>query len=248
MVTASLATLPDRVEMLRSAVDSLLPQVDRLHVNLNGHKRRPQFLKHEKIKVYHHDNSMGDLAKFYNLERVRGYIFTCDDDLIYPDDHVQRLVAKIEMYERQYPVTVHGAIKKPPPLSSYYGDTLVDGKKYRFHWAFENREDVFIDTGGTGCMAWHSDTMRVSYRILKNMMPKIAGELGCEPSDLINMADIWFKWFCGSRKIVCVSHPEKYFIHLDPPDTIWKQFCYEKDGRFFHDRYQTALWNYIHKK
>ncbi|WP_422824221.1 glycosyltransferase [Xenorhabdus thailandensis] len=39
-----------------------------------------------------------------------GYLFTLDDDLIYPPDYIEKLIEKIEKYERNVFICVHGNI------------------------------------------------------------------------------------------------------------------------------------------
>ncbi len=64
MVTAQIATIPDRIKLLEITVKSLLPQVDQLNVMLNGWNHEPS-IRDNKISYYHLDNSKGDAAKFY---------------------------------------------------------------------------------------------------------------------------------------------------------------------------------------
>lgn len=248
MISAHMATLPDRVEMMEKAVMSIYDQVDELVIALNGHKEIPDVCRLDKIKYYELDNSMGDLAKFYDVAYYQGYIFTIDDDLIYPPDYVETYIKKIDQYHQ--PVTVHGAIKEDPPIESYYGSTRrVNGEKVRKHWSVENYKDTVIDTGGTGCMGWHSSDLQVNYDEIVTNMPVISEALGCKPYNLVNMGDIWFKWFVirQGKKIICIEHEKDYFVHLFPKNTIYGAFCYWKDQQFYHDKWQTALWNYIHK-
>src|ERR1035437_5903791 len=75
-ITAQIASLPARVEMLKQTVASLRPQVHKIFVALNGYDFTPEFLK--EGEYIHLDNSTGDAAKFYGVENLNGYIFLCD--------------------------------------------------------------------------------------------------------------------------------------------------------------------------
>lgn len=251
MITAQMATLPEREKHLYKVVNSILPQVDRLYIMLNGHKRIPKLehLKHPKDKItfVKLDNSMGDLAKFHDIEKRKGYIFTTDDDLVYPKGYFNQYIEKIDMYE--CPVTVHGAIKYPHKVESFYQSTILasEGESYRFHWNREVKEDVIVDVGGTGCMGWHSDHLKVSYAKIQEEMKYLCNIFDCEQSDLINMGDIWFKWFCLRQKvnIVVIEHKRWFFEMIKYDDTIFDKFV--NQGKY-KDYFQARLWNFIRGK
>ena len=113
MIRVQIASLPERVEMLRKTVESLRPQVDEIFVGLNNYGITPDFLKEGEFA--HFDNSRGDAVKFYNVEKFRGYFFSCDDDLIYPLDYVKKLIAAIKKYKCI--VTLHGKTYRDNPRS-----------------------------------------------------------------------------------------------------------------------------------
>ena len=71
-IVVQIASIPDRVELLRQTVESLRPQANRIFVALNGYTFTPDFLK--EGEYVHLDNSTGDAAKFYNVENINGYI------------------------------------------------------------------------------------------------------------------------------------------------------------------------------
>ena len=115
MVTAQLATIPDRVNLLAQTIHSLLPQADRLNVMLNGGTYTPP-IKNRKLFYWHFDNSKGDGVKFYNLPK--GYIFTCDDDLLYPEDYVETMINKLRQYDNEVILTNHGRIMNEKPVKT----------------------------------------------------------------------------------------------------------------------------------
>jgi hypothetical protein len=155
-VTISLASIPDRQEGLVSAVEALLPQCDHMHVCLNGYQFIPkEIYNKEKITITQymsHEECIGDRGKFLAAADVRGYHFTCDDDIYYPVDYVRRTIAEIERYERQAVVSYHGhllctnngrAVNYPVTrLLMRFGDNLVC--------------DVPSHILGTGVTAYHA--------------------------------------------------------------------------------------------
>lgn len=156
-VTVSMATIPERLGPCRQAVKTLLPQCDRLNVYLHGHFRLPPFLKHPKIEVML-ERDYGDLQsidKFRWADRVKGYHFLCDDDLLYPLNYVQHMIDKIEQYDRKAVVGCHGSILRFP-LNHYYRDRQV--MHFREHVA----EDTRVHVLGTGVSAYHHSTLDIS--------------------------------------------------------------------------------------
>jgi hypothetical protein len=217
MVTAQIATIPDRAALLKITVESLLPQVDQLNVMLNGHELVPSFLKHPKITYHFMDNSKGDAVKFYGLKEVKGYVFTCDDDLKYPEDYVQTMISKLQQYNDQVILTNHGRIMNPKPVSNSYTD-----RKAAFHCLNDVDEEVYLDIGGTGVMAWHADYF----------FPNI------DKIDKANMGDIWIAKFAHEQgcKILLNPHKTEWIQYLHPQHTIW-------DVHFPDPQEQTDLYN-----
>ena len=219
MKIAQIASIPERTMMLKKTVESLLPQMDEINVMLNNYERTPKFLLHDKINVTHLNNEKGDAGKFYGLKGKEGYIFTCDDDLVYPPDYAKVMIEKLQEYGNQVIVTNHGRIMNPRPITSIYSD-----RKQAFHCLKEERQEVFLDIGGTGVMAWHSDYFFPDYeRITKK-----------------NMADIWIVKFAFEQDILLVlnPHPFDWFNYLNPENTIW-------DYAYYHPEEATKLYNSI---
>lgn len=154
-----MAAIPQREASLRDVVASILPQCDKINIYLNNWNKVPDFLKHEKINVFESEKEVGDLGdvgKFYNISKSKGYIFTVDDDFIYPSDYAARFIETIELYKRKIVVSLHGRVLKPN-LSSYYRDF------YRMYAACHNVPmDQWVHEVGTGVTAWHSDLINVN--------------------------------------------------------------------------------------
>ena len=158
-VTASIATIPERTELLPQVVGSLLPQVDRLQVYLNNFDEIPAVLDHPKITVVR-SQDFGDLkdnGKFFGVEQIPdGYHFTVDDDIVYPPDYVQKSILKIEQYERRVAVGVHG-VNLADPLVRYMKGRQVE------HFKSELSHDQLVQLLGTGTLAYHTSTLRPSF-------------------------------------------------------------------------------------
>jgi hypothetical protein len=197
MIHVRIASLPEREEGLRLAVESLRPQVDSIFVGLNNYKKVPEYLNNGEWVML--DNSTGDAAKFYDVEYLHGYIFTCDDDLIYPSSYVSDMIKKIELYESV--VTLHGKIYKP--LINFQTPAA------KYHCLGNVTEDRRVDVGGTGVMAWHSDHLKIKYSDFKAP----------------NMADIWMAKACKDQgvPIYVIAHNSGYLKYFEPQTTIWEE-------------------------
>lgn len=216
MITAQIATLPDRVESLKLVVESLRPQVDRLFIALNGHKEVPEFiLKDPFIEYKLLDNSLGDAAKFYDIEKQEGYFFACDDDLIYPETYVQDMIKKVDQYGAV--VTLHGRSFLSRPVASYYKSANI-----KYYCRYDVYGDHVVDVGGTGVMAFHTDNFKLKLSDFKRA----------------NMADIWVAKQVHEQKvnIIVVQHDMNYLRYIPQTYTIW-------DSEHIDDSFQTEILN-----
>ena len=120
-------------------------------------------------------------------------------------------------HENMVILSHHGRQMHDKPITNSYTD-----RRAAFHWNIEQPNSVQLDIGGTGVMAWHSDTF----------FPNI------DRITLKNMADIWVHGFAQEQnvKIYLCPHPADWIQYLNPPDTIW-------DRDFPNPQPQTDLYN-----
>lgn len=224
MITAQIATVPHREDMLQIAVNSLIDQVDKLNIMLNGHEEAPMFLKQlefhtDKIQYFAMDNSTGDAAKFFRTELLEGYVFTCDDDIQYPADYVQVMIAELNRHDNKVILTNHGRTMTPKPVCSIYTD-----RTGTYH-TFLATSSMELDIGGSGVMAWYTDCFKPKYSEFKRS----------------NMADIWVAKQAKEQglKIMMNPHPENWFAPLDMDEkepSIW-------DSKYQNDIKETDIYN-----
>lgn len=178
-VNAGMSTFGDRADQLPAAIDSILPQVDRLGVYLGrGYDGIPACCEREKIVVFHHRTQpvigdIGDAGKFLfaEMDGWEGYYLSVDDDLIYPEDFVDRHLAAMDRYEDRAVVSVHGAILRHQPTESYYRDG-----RQTFHFKRDLEEDREVHIAATLGAIFHTDHLEFD-----------AGH--CKPAS--QMSDIW---------------------------------------------------------
>jgi len=166
MIIASIATLASRRHLLEQAVASLLPQVDRLNVYLNGYLRVPPFLLHEKVAhpILSRDAGWrGPEAKWWFVD-VNSFAMpptpaptdihlTCDDDIQYPEDYVERMVDALERRPGTI-ACVHGSIFTLP-----FRDYISSRVSFRFGEALA--EDTRVHVAGSGTIAYELGTLPI---------------------------------------------------------------------------------------
>ena len=182
-ITASMATMPGRELALVESVASIIDQVDELHIYLNDIVHYPSFANHPKIKLFfskNYDGDLGDAGKFYTVDKITGYHFTIDDDIIYPSDYVCLMINAIETNKRKVVVSCHGRSFNHLPVASYYRNHSVAYSCLR-----RVPTDVFAHVIGTGVLAYHTDTIRIPFSAF----------------EYSNMADIWFSKYCNEQHI-----------------------------------------------
>lgn len=206
MKIAQIASLPDRVKLLKQTIESLEPQMDRIFVYLNNYKDIPRFInKSGKVFGILCDNTHGDAAKFTDVEQYKGaYIFTCDDDLFYPSDYADTMIEGVNRY--RCPVSLHGVVFRQLPIEDYYNDP----NKVKYHCLKDVDHDIQAHVVGTGVLCYKHE--------------HVPG-LSLKDFELRNMADLWFSRYCKMRGIatVVLKHKANYLKYLHPSRTIWGQ-------------------------
>ncbi len=213
---AQIASIPGRVETLKLTVSSLLPQTDMIFVALNGYTEVPGFLEGQDKVVYSlMDNSLGDAAKFYDVDRRNGYFLTCDDDLIYPQGYVGYMIEGIKRHGGI--VSLLGKRYDNRPITSFRS-----GYTSLYRCLTTNATDKEVHLGGTGVMAFHTDSLKLSVDDFKRK----------------NMADVWLAKAAAEQgvKITVLAHPSRYVKHKFYSRRIW---ITERGN----DKYQTEILN-----
>lgn len=159
-IVAFMASFPPRVQCLRRAVASLLPQVDRLYVYLNGYTQVPDFLHDERIVALPAAGigDLKDVGKIFHQRLVpSGYLFTVDDDIEYPPDYCERLVLAVERHDRMAMVGVHGVVFEQPVTRYFSANRQV------FHFRHALGADTPVNLLGTGTLCFHASTIHFNH-------------------------------------------------------------------------------------
>jgi len=221
VITAKIASIPERVHQLERTIGLFLEQVDIIEVYLNNYDNVPAFLQHENVHIFTSQEfgDRGDIGKFYQIEKASGYIFTLDDDLIYPTDYVTKLVDKIDIYNRSAFICAHANILPKRKISSYYKD------KQGIHFAKQLAKDTPADIPGTGTLAFHSDNIKLNQTIF--LTP--------------NMSDIWLAIYAKQNNIPIISVSRSNLWIKQATGNAFEKSIYNAYNG--NDGYQTNLVN-----
>jgi len=156
-VTVCMATIPAREKALNKTMRSLAHQVDQFKIYLNGHQHIPDFLNtFDNVEIIRGDNSLGAKAKTYWLNKVQGYVFTCDDDLLYPPNYISKMRKAIDQYHCL--VGASGNSQKVKGASKSYVNNLI---------LHPLQSQVLVDTKadiiGTGTLGYHTEDLTLKH-------------------------------------------------------------------------------------
>jgi hypothetical protein len=233
-VTASIASVWTREIALHAAVDSLAHQVDRINVYLNGYDHVPAYLRKPYVNVLLSKDTgkgdIGDVGKFYWANQIQTeYHLTADDDIIYPEDYVARLVRFRENFRgRPVVLGVHGICVRPDSLESARG-----ARRYGYY----SSRTVFMGVGEvpSATVVHILGTGTVMYRVAD------FGELNLDADFSVpNMADIWFGVLGQRKAIPFVVMPHEAGWITEFPGTAHDSLYRRYTRRRYADRRQTA--------
>lgn len=221
MITLKIASIPARISQLAPTIENFLNKVNIIQVYLNNYKAIPSFLEHEKIHVFMSQDygDLGDIGKFYQIEKVSGYLLTIDDDLIYPSNYVDCMINKIDAYQRKALICVHGNILPRHKLSSYYKD------KKGLHFERALIKDTLVDVPGTGTLGFHTEALKISQKIFLS----------------INMSDIWLAVYAKRNNIPIISIERSKHWIVQARGEAFEKSIYQSS--FQKDTNQTKIIN-----
>lgn len=205
-ITFSMATMPSRTEALKTALDSIYNQADKINIYLNNFESIPEFLEDDKININMSQDhgDIGDAGKFFCCEEVKGYHFTVDDDIIYPQDYARVLIDGIEKYKRKYLIGIHASTFKKKFIG--YRES-----RHQYHCKLALIKDTPVHMLGTGTLGYHTDTIKLTRSVF----------------EYPNMADTWLCKFCQEKRIGMVALKRLKgwikLIDIPPSDTIYGQ-------------------------
>lgn len=154
-------------------------------------------------------NNYGDRSKFLPLSLsesripLPGYLFTIDDDIVYPVDYFKRLL-DVCVNNNGVPVGVHSATicKKRTKLANYFKERTVK------HFSSHSKRH-FVNMLGTGTICFSPARVPIDF------------DFFAKP----NMADCYFALYCQKNKIpmICVDRNINWLMQLDDNSpSLWE--------------------------
>jgi hypothetical protein len=228
-IYAGMASIPDREDQMKKTISCIIPYVDRLFLLLNEYKEIPEWLSaYENITTYlgrRESFNMGDAGKFFGLNSIREkdfFYFTLDDDLVYPQDYIWKMIRKIEQFHRKAIVGCGGYIMKSQ-VSHFYKDRQIS-----WHISMHNDKDRPVQILHTGISAWHSSVM--------DFQP---GE--CKKA---NMSDLWLALAAQKNQVPRILIQRSANWIVGQPNPIEKTIY----GRYRDNcQEQTEVYNSLHE-
>jgi hypothetical protein len=182
-----MATYEKRYLWAMEVCKTMSKQVRELHVYDNSGK----FNCNISNVIIHRGEDYGCKGKFHQHWQ-NGYHLMIDDDIDYPIDYASKTVEHIERYERNAVIAYHGRTIKGKALSFHRDKTYSD----YYHFNRKTPNDVFIHTLGTGVSAYHTDTLRLCRKQLRQA-----------PNDDINLGILMQQ---KQVPIICPAKPAKW--------------------------------------
>lgn len=178
-ITGTIGTIPERLEQFKIALDSIIDQVDILHILFNKYREIPFDLPDKCIPVIDSTNQYNSLGRLKAIEKEKGIIFSFDDDIIYPSDYKERMLKHLN----NCMVCVHGS-----RLSKDFNSYRIHRKIT--HFRSRLRESSQVDIPGVGTSVWDNSQLKFSFDMVDNF------EVG---------ADVWVAYFCARVNLPIIS-------------------------------------------
>jgi hypothetical protein len=227
-----MATHPKREPCLPSVITSILPQCTKLFVYLNDYKDVPLCLKHPKIIPLRSQEygECGDIGKFHMVDKLNGYYFTVDDDIVYPPDYAQNMVNLIKQHSNKIVAGVHGCVLNFKNFWNYYRSRNLT------HYRAALPNPRFVHVIGTGTAAFHTQFFCLNREMFA----------------IPNMADIWFAIEGQKQKVPFLLIKRKSGWLQDAPHASQTSSIYTQSLNKKHGTLQTNViqeyknWNLYH--
>lgn len=156
-----MATMPQRLETCIKTIESIYDQADVIRLYLNNFDKIPEEFKREKIVTIISEDLKSSGKLFWALNKNE-YYFCIDDDIQYPETYSYDMINKLNEYNDNIIVSLHGKIMKPI-INSYFRDI-----SHNYHFLQNVEEDVFVDVIGNGVSVFNTNKIKIDYTKFKH--------------------------------------------------------------------------------
>ena len=219
-----MATYPPRRTSMLAVARKIAPQVAALNIVLNEYSGEIEELRSfDNILQIIPSQNTKDTGKFYPTVGDADYILLVDDDIDFPEDLVQSMVAELGEKGSQSVVGYHGTIYRRPPFS-------LKPKKLR-RWArFRPQRDIFDQRKVFAFYQELKETTRVDQ--LGTGVVLLPAEFYppfCFIKDAALFVDVRFARWCFEKNIkqYAAKRPAHWLKQIDHDASIYKDFTLE---------------------
>ena len=162
-VVAGMATMPSRKATFTTSFRSIIRQVDRLYLYLDGHEKVPAIARNDArvVPIFAHEypglHANGKLLGLA-LEKEPCLYACLDDDIYFPRNYIFELGRALARLGDDKIVGLHGTVLARP-LEGYYTNRTSVGQ-----YAREWKEDTKVDLLGSGAVLFRSAAINVDVR------------------------------------------------------------------------------------
>tara|TARA_B100001769_G_C22076910_1_gene580007 strand:- start:444 stop:1145 length:702 start_codon:yes stop_codon:yes gene_type:complete len=161
VITFNMATMPQRIEGAIKTIDSIYEQADIIRLYLNNFDVVPEYFKKDKIVVYQGED-LKSTGKVFWAQNKDEYYFCVDDDLIYPPTYAKDMIKKLNEYNDEIVVSLHGKILKKGKKSSYFRDLTLS-----LHCLKNVSKDTWVHVIGNGVSCFNTNKVSIDYKKFK---------------------------------------------------------------------------------
>lgn len=190
----SLATQPKRQANLTTIIPVLLAQADVLHIHWVGYgAHRPTEFNHPKI-IHHEWESAGSQIRFYPYNQYpNAYFFTVDDDIRYPADYADKLIANMQLYKNKVVCCVHADNPNLKQKSDFF---KINRQNVYFKEALKANRRMLLPGVGTACFYTPHANIDITQFKTNNMSDIYVGCMLAKqhiPVVAIQREDLWME-------------------------------------------------------
>jgi hypothetical protein len=186
----------------------------------------PEWLNNEKIEAIFTDNSLMDGYKFLNADKNDGYVFICDDDILYPPGFCYKMINHLKHLPPRSVASIMGKNLLPLPIESYANDV------HEFFRAFEYHSQYYeVNLIGMCGAVYHSSYCRVNDKDMKVTDSDVCMSAYCHKHNIRKFVVPHFGTWC------------KDLNHLLPSDieTMWTHNKVDKRDKAITDFINTNI-------
>lgn len=205
----NMATQPERIATAIRTIQSVYDQADVIRLYLNNFIDVPREFMSEKIEIHIGEDLRSSGKCFWSLNKDE-YYFTIDDDLIYPPTYADDMIKKLNTYDDDIVLSLHGKVLRPKHQGKYY-PSYFGWLDKNLHCLKEVPQDTMVHIIGNGCAVWNTNNIRIDYKDFDyNYMDDITVSLQAQQQ--------------GKQRLV-MAHKEGYLIYNPPANrTLHEEF------------------------